>query len=88
MGLLVKEDYEVLNEGGWTFVLTSDKIGYVEDDVACHIKNADMLKEMQSGETEVNRELATIGIGAIHMLGWASKPYYHKKINVRTGQNH
>jgi uncharacterized membrane-anchored protein len=82
MGMLVKENYEVINEGGWAFVLTFDKMGYVEDDDASKIDYDDLLKDMQSGEAEENKEREKMGYGAIHMLGWASKPYYDDKNKV------
>jgi uncharacterized membrane-anchored protein len=82
MGMLVKENYEVLNEGGWAFVLTFDKMGYVEDDDASKIDYDDLLKDMQSGEADENKEREKMGYGAIHMLGWASKPYYDDKNKV------
>lgn len=82
MGMIVKEDYEVLNEGGWAFILTFDKMGYVEDDDASKIDYDDLLKEMQSGEAEENKEREKMGYGSIHMLGWASKPYYDEKNKV------
>jgi uncharacterized membrane-anchored protein len=82
MGMLVKENYEVLNEGGWAFILTFDKMGYVEDGDASKIDYDDLLKEMQSGEAEENKEREKMGFGAIHMLGWASKPYYDDKNKV------
>ena len=82
MGMLVKENYEVLNEGGWAFILTFNKMGYVEDGDASKIDYDDLLKEMQSGEAEENKEREKNGFGAIHMLGWASKPYYDEKNKV------
>ncbi|TAH02903.1 MAG: DUF2167 domain-containing protein [Sphingobacteriales bacterium] len=82
MGMLVKENYEVMNEGGWAFVLTFDKMGYVEDDDASKIDYDDLLKDMQSGEADENKEREKMGYGAIHMLGWASKPYYDDKNKV------
>lgn len=82
MGMIVKADYEVLSEGGWAFILTFDKMGYVKDDDASKIDYDDLLKEMQSGEAEENKEREKNGYGAIHMLGWASKPYYDEKNKV------
>jgi len=44
-----------------------------------------MLKEMQQGEVEENKTRAAQGFATIHMVGWASKPYYVKLIKYCTG---
>jgi uncharacterized membrane-anchored protein len=36
------------------------------------------MKDIQSDEKEVNAQREKAGIGAVHMLGWASKPFYDK----------
>lgn len=76
MGMIVKDNYDVMESDDWAFVLSFDKMGYVEDDDASKIDYDDLLKEMQSTEDEENKERKKEGYGSIHMLGWASKPYY------------
>jgi uncharacterized membrane-anchored protein len=82
LGMIVKEDYEVLEANGWAFVLSFEKMGYVKDDDAAKINYDELLKEMQQGEVEENKERVKNGFSEIHMLGWASRPYYDKTKNT------
>jgi uncharacterized membrane-anchored protein len=75
-GMLFKEGTSALDEGNWGVVLTYDPSGYVSDEDASKINYADLLKDMQSGEKEVNAERVRQGYPSIELVGWAATPRY------------
>jgi uncharacterized membrane-anchored protein len=75
LGLLAKSDYSI-GSSGWAFILSYDESGYVKDEDADDINYDDMLKEIQADETETNKQRTAAGYPAIHMVNWASKPFY------------
>jgi uncharacterized membrane-anchored protein len=81
-GLLTSENQKVLSENSWAFIITFDDMGYVSDTDADKINYDDMLKEIQEAEKEENKEREKEGFPAIHLVGWAQKPYYDKNRKV------
>jgi uncharacterized membrane-anchored protein len=81
-GLLTSENQKVLSENSWAFIITFDDMGYVSDTDADKINYDDMLKEIQEAEKEENKEREAQGFPAIHLVGWAQKPYYDKNRKV------
>lgn len=81
-GMIVPEKVGVTEDNGWAFVLEYDDMGFVKDDDADKINYDDMLKEMQSEETATNEARKKMGFSAVHMVGWAQKPYYDKEKKV------
>lgn len=82
LGMLFPENGGPFNDSSYAFVITYEAAGYVKDDDADDINYDDMLKEMQKDEVEENKARAAQGYGAIHMMGWATKPYYDKTNKV------
>lgn len=82
LGMIVKEDYKVLNEGTWAFIVSYDESGYVKDDDADDINYDDLKKEIQDAEEEENKERLKEGYPSVHLIDWAAKPYYDKQNKV------
>ena len=78
-GMLFKEGTSAFDQGNWGVVLTYDPSGYVSDEDASRINYDDLLKDMQSGEKEVNAERVRQGYPSIELVGWAAKPSYDAK---------
>ncbi len=82
LGMVVKTDYKLSDLGGWAFIVSYDEDGYVKDEDADKINYDDLLKEIQESETEGNKKRKEAGYPEIHLLGWATKPYYDKENKV------
>ena len=81
-GMLVPEDKGVLASDGWAFIITYDASGHIKDDDADEIDYDEMLTSIQEGEAEENAARAKEGYEPIHLVGWASKPYYDSEKKV------
>ena len=81
-GLIVPEKIGVTEAGSWAFVIEYDDMGFVKDDDADKINYDDLMKEMNEGEAEANAERVKMGFSAVHIVGWAQKPYYDKDKKV------
>jgi uncharacterized membrane-anchored protein len=82
LGMLFPSNGGPFAEDSYAFVITYDGSGYVKDDDADKINYDDMLKDLQKGEIEENKQRKMQGYGAINMIGWASKPFYDKNNKV------
>jgi uncharacterized membrane-anchored protein len=82
LGLLVKEDYSLMDYKAWAFVLSYENSGYVKDEDADKLDYDKMMEETHESEPEVNKERAKEGYPSIHVIGWATKPYYDKTNNI------
>lgn len=82
LGMIVKDDYSITDPSAWAFIVTYDNSGYVKDEDANDIDYDDMMDELKSGEADENEERVKEGYPAIHMIGWATKPYYDKNNNI------
>jgi uncharacterized membrane-anchored protein len=82
LGMLVLENYQVIDPNSWAFILSEETEGYVKDEDVDKIDYDDMLKEMKEGETEVNKSRKEQGYGPIHTIGWAAKPYYDSQNKI------
>ncbi|MCD6012465.1 MAG: hypothetical protein K0Q79_2327 [Flavipsychrobacter sp.] len=81
LGMIVKSDFNV-SSTDWAFIITYSEDGYVKDEDADKIDYDDLLKEMQKGEDEDNKERVKDGYPPIHLMDWAAKPYYDKEKKV------
>lgn len=82
LGMIVRDDYSIADPNKWAFIITYDNSGFVKDEDAADIDYDEMMESLQSEEEEGNKERAKEGYDAIHMLGWAAKPYYDQKNNI------
>ena len=78
LGMIVPEKTGVMGDKSWAFVVEYDEMGFVKDDDADKIDYADLLSDMQKGETDANAERQKLGFSSVHVVGWAQKPYYDK----------
>ncbi|MBW8887013.1 MAG: DUF2167 domain-containing protein [Fibrobacteres bacterium] len=78
LGMIWAPGQEPLGEGSWAVIIQSEAEGYVKDDDAEKIDYEDLLKTMKKSTEENNKERVKQGYSAMHLLGWAEKPYYDK----------
>lgn len=78
LGMIVPANTSLLSAAGWGVVVTYDKDGHVKDDDADDINYDDLLKEMQAGMVEANKERKAQGYSGMALVGWAEKPRYDK----------
>lgn len=78
LGMILPEKGGVMNYNSWAFIITYEEMGYVKDKDADDINYDDMMKEMKSDAENANPERIKQGYSAMHMIGWAEKPYYDK----------
>jgi uncharacterized membrane-anchored protein len=62
----------------WGAIISFDADGYVSDEDAASIDYVSLLKSMQAGEAEVNKERVQQGFPEIHLVGWAAQPFYDR----------
>ncbi len=82
IGMIVKEDYSTLNYDAWAFVVSYENSGYVKDEDANDIDYEELMTEIQSGEEESNKQRKEAGFPGMHIIGWASTPFYDKEHNI------
>ena len=82
LGMLFPADGGPFVEKSYAFIISFDPMGYVKDGDADDINYDDMMKEMQKEEVEENKTRAQQGYEPIHIVGWATKPFYDKNNKV------
>lgn len=78
LGAIVPKGVSPLADESWAAIITYEGDGHVADDDAASINYADLLKEMQDGTNEENKEREKAGYGAVTLVGWAQEPTYDK----------
>jgi uncharacterized membrane-anchored protein len=78
LGMLVPADISPLADSGWAVVITYDEDGYVDDKGAESIDYTALLKEMQEGVEEANKEREKDGYDHVTLVGWAETPTYNR----------
>ena len=79
LGMLFPSDADPLEANGWGVVITYSEDGHVSDQDADSIDYEKLLKDMQQGATEENKERAKQGMQPIELVGWAAHPFYDKQ---------
>lgn len=82
LGMVVKQDYSIADPAAWAFIVSYEKSGFVKDEDAADMDYDEMMDEIKESEAAENDERQKQGFGPIHMIGWASKPYYDKGNNI------
>lgn len=82
LGILVNDSFRLTRMDDWSFVVSYFESGFVKDDDAAKLNYDDMMKEMKESELGENKERVKLGYDAIHILGWATKPFYDKGNNT------
>ncbi len=78
LGAIVPKGVSPLAEDSWAAIITYEDEGHVADDDAASINYTDLLKEMQDGTAEENKEREKAGYGTVTLVGWAQEPKYDK----------
>ncbi|HVU09176.1 MAG TPA: DUF2167 domain-containing protein [Verrucomicrobiae bacterium] len=76
LGLLIPAGITPLSSNAWVVMIDYTEDGYVKDDDASKINYDDLLKKMQKGIAENNKEREKQGYPAITLVGWAAPPHY------------
>jgi uncharacterized membrane-anchored protein len=82
LGMIWPEKGGPYADSSYAFVITYEADGYVKDEEADEIDYDKLLKNMQADEAEKNKTRRKDGYSIIHLVGWASKPYYDKEKKV------
>ncbi|HTB84918.1 MAG TPA: DUF2167 domain-containing protein [Candidatus Sulfotelmatobacter sp.] len=76
LGMLMPTGMTPLSTNAWAVTIDYSEDGYVKDDEAAKINYDDLLKKMQAGVVEENKERTKQGYPAITLIGWAAPPHY------------
>ncbi len=76
LGLLMPAGVTPLSSNCWVVTIDYSEDGYVKDNDASKINYDDLLKKMQAGIAENNKERQAHGYPAINLVGWAAPPRY------------
>ncbi|MEI9959792.1 MAG: DUF2167 domain-containing protein [Limisphaerales bacterium] len=72
LGLLIPAGLTPLSSNCWVVTIDYSEDGYVKDDDASKINYDDLLKKMQKGVAESNKERRKEGYPTVDLLGWAA----------------
>ncbi len=76
LGAIVPKGVSPFADESWAAIITYEDDGHVADDDAKAINYTDLMKEMQDGVAEENKERQAAGYGTIALIGWAQEPKY------------
>lgn len=76
IGLLMPAEMSPLDTNCWAVTISYDDSGYVRDDDASKINYDDLLKQMQQGVRDANKERTKEGYPTVDLVGWAAAPRY------------
>ena len=74
----------ILRRGVWFVVFSYNASGYVKDNEGATLDAAAILKNIQTGTEEANKERQTRGWGALHIDGWQRAPFYDPRTHNLT----
>jgi uncharacterized membrane-anchored protein len=73
--------YIAPDDMSWFAVFEFDDCGYVKDDEKDKLDADAILKQMQEGQQQANKELAKRGMPTLEVLGWHTPPFYNPQTN-------
>lgn len=76
LGLLIPAGMTPISSNCWVVTIDYSEDGYVKDSDASKINYDDLLKKMQKGIAEENKERQKQGYATITLVGWAAQPHY------------
>jgi uncharacterized membrane-anchored protein len=79
LGLLVPAGFNPIGGESWAVVIDYEEDGYVKDDEAGTIDYDKLLKQMQEGTREANKQRVKEGYAPVELVGWAAKPRYDRQ---------
>ncbi|HZV70155.1 MAG TPA: DUF2167 domain-containing protein [Saprospiraceae bacterium] len=77
-GMLFPQQHFPLDSNCWAFVISYSTLGYIKDKDADKMNYDKLMKQIQEGTEEENKERIALGYESIEIVGWASPPYYDK----------
>lgn len=80
-GMIVRSARDVVDPNCIAAIIQYEDAGYISDKDAAAIDFNELLKSMQEGEKEINKERKAQGFPGIHLVGWAEPPHYDKATN-------
>jgi uncharacterized membrane-anchored protein len=78
LGMIVPDDFSVLDPSSWVVVITYDSDGYVKDADADKIDYTKLLSQMQDSVREASKARVEKHYPSIDLVGWAAPPVYDK----------
>lgn len=82
IGMIFPKGSDPFSDSTYAFVVTYSEIGYVKDEDAGKINYDEMLKNIQEEEKAENEKRTKAGYPAVHLIGWAQKPYYDNQKKI------
>lgn len=79
LGMIVPKGFDPLERESWCVIIEFEQDGYVKDDDADTINYTKLLKDMQEGTREANKERVKDGYPTVELIGWAKPPRYDKQ---------
>ena len=76
LGLLIPAGMTPISSNAWVVTIDYSEDGYVKDNDAAKINYDDLLKQMQKGVAEYDKEREKQGYPDITLVGWAEPPHY------------
>ncbi|GAB3387695.1 DUF2167 domain-containing protein [Lysobacter fragariae] len=76
LGMVVPKGAGVMADNGWAVVVTYSDDGHISDEDAAKMDYADLMKDMQAEDKEVNEARKEAGYPGLHVMGWAEPPHY------------
>lgn len=76
LGMIIPKSTSPLADNGWGVIVSYKNDGHISDNDAAKIDYADLLKQMQAGDEENNKERHKQGYAGLSLLGWAEPPSY------------
>lgn len=76
LGLLIPAGMTPISSNAWIVTIDYTEEGFVKDNDANKINYDELLKKMQSGVLEENKERKKEGYPTVELLGWATPPRY------------
>jgi len=76
LGLLIPAGMTPISSNAWVVMIDYTAQGYVKDTDADKINYDELLKRMQKGVAEANKERQKQGYPTVDLLGWAAAPHY------------
>lgn len=78
LGMLVPKPFNPVADDAWAVTIRFEAEGYVKDDDAEKIDYNGLLKTMQEGAREANKERIEQGYPPVELVGWATPPRYDR----------
>lgn len=75
LGYLTPDDME------WFALFEFEEVGYIKDDEKDKLDAGEILKQLQAGQKEANKELSRRGMSTLEVVGWKKEPFYNPETN-------